>query len=147
MTLLNHLGRLFGGDAAEQDAPHTPAPAGHGDVPRENVMMSDSQRAQLLLTSELIRHHLEQGGESACWLARSVVSSYCPPALIPVLVGHSAQPNKEAHALFERLMMIRSARLTPRQPDWDASDALIAALVEDCAQYLNTWLENINENR
>ncbi len=147
MTLVNRLSRLLGGHAAEQDAPHTPAPAGHGDMPRENVMMSDSQRAQLLLTSEQIRHHLEQGGESACWLARSVVSSYRPPALLPVLIGHSAQPNKEAYALFERLMMIRSAGLPPRQHDWDESDALIAALLKDCAQHLNTWLEEINESR
>lgn len=147
MTLFNRLGQLFGGHAAEQDALPTPAPAGHSDMPRENVMMSDSQRAQLQLACEQIRHHLAQGGEPACWLARSVVTSYQPPALIPVLVGHSAQADKEAYALFERLMMIRSARLTPRQPDWDASDALIAALVADCAQYLNTWLENINENR
>ncbi len=147
MTLFNRLGRLLGGDAAEQDAPHTPAPAGHDDVPREKVMMNDTRRAQLLLTCEQIRHHLAQGGESACWLARSVVSSYRPPALIPVLIGRSTQPNKEAYALFERLMMIRSARLPPRQHDWDESDALIAALLEDCAQHLNTWLEEINENR
>lgn len=149
MTLLNRLSRLFGGHTAIILAAPArgKAPAGHGDVPRENVMINDSLRAQLQLASEQIRHHLEQGGESACWLARSVVSSYRPPALIPVLVGHSALPDKEAYALFERLMMIRSARLTPRQHDWDASDALIAALVEDCAQHLNTWLEQINENR
>ena len=116
-------------------------------MPRENVMMSDSKRAQLLMTFEQIRQHLEEGGESACWLARSVVSNYCPPALIPVQIGRSAQPNKEAYALFERLMMIRSARLPPRQQDWDESDRLFAALVEDCAHYLNTWLEKINENR
>ncbi|MGU5673249.1 hypothetical protein ACV1CZ_21495 [Aeromonas caviae] len=144
MTLVNRLSRLLGGHAVEQDAPHK-IPA--GDIPRENVMMSDTMRAQLLPICEQIRQHLAQGGESACWLARSVVNSYRPPAFLPVLIGHSAQPNKEAYALFERLMMIRSAGLPPRQQEWDESDALIAALLKDCAQHLNTWLEEINENR
>lgn len=143
MTILNRLSLLFGGNAAEQDASRKPpAPA-----PREKVMMNDTMRAQLLLTCEQIRHHLAQGGESALWLARSVVSSYCPPALIPVLIGRSTKPNKEAYALFERLLMIRSARLTPRQQNWDESDELFAALVEECGQHLNSRLEEINETR
>jgi hypothetical protein len=114
MTLLNRLSRLFGGNAAEQEASRKhPAPAGHGDAPREKVMMNDTMRAQLLLTCDPIRYHLAQGGESALWLARSVVSCYRPPALIPVLIGRSTKPNKEAYELFERLLMIRSARLPP----------------------------------
>jgi len=64
MTLFNRLGQLFGGHAAEQDSLPTPAPAGHSDMPRENVMMSDSQRAQLQLAYEQIRHHLAQGGRA-----------------------------------------------------------------------------------
>lgn len=148
MTLLNRLSRLFGGHVAEQETSRKPpAPAGHGDVPREKVMMNDTMRAQLLLTCEQIRHHLAQGGESALWLARSVLSSYRPPALIPVLIGRSTKPNKEAYTLFERLLMIRSAQLTPRQQDWDESDELFAALVEECAEHLNNRLEEINETR
>ncbi|HHQ4546872.1 TPA: hypothetical protein ACSP15_003553 [Aeromonas veronii] len=143
MTILNRLSRLFGGNAAEQDASRkSPAPA-----PCEKVMMNDTMRAQLLLTCEQIRHHLAQGGESALWLARSVVSSYRPPALIPVLIGRSAKPNKEAYALFERLLMIRSAGLTTRQQNWDESDELFAALVEECGQHLISRLEEINETR
>lgn len=142
MTLVNRLSRLLGGHAVEQDAPHK-IPA--GDIPRENVMMSDTMRAQLLPICEQIRQQLAQGGESACWLARSVVNSYRPPAFLPVLIGHSAQPDKEAYVLFERLMMIRSARLSPRQQEWDASDELFAALVEVCAQHLGNQMQEINE--
>ncbi len=48
----------------------------------------------LLLTCEQIRQHLAQGGEPACWLAWSVVSSYRPPHLahyLDRLLGHAEQ--------------------------------------------------------
>ncbi len=92
MTLVNRLSRMLGGHAVEQDPGrrHT----------HENVMMSDSMRAQ---------------------------------------------PDKEAYALFERLMMIRNARLSPRQQEWDASDERFAALVAECAQHLGKLMQEINE--
>lgn len=62
------------------------------------------------------------------------------PARGKAPAGHGDVPR-------ENVMMIRSAQLTPRQHDWDESDALIAALVEDCAQHLNNRLEEINETR
>lgn len=127
MTLLNRLGRLFGGDAAEQGA--------------------SRQTRDLQLICEQIRQHLAQGGDPARWLAWSVVRGYRPPTLPPLAIGVWGKPSNEALALFERLVMIHSARLPPRQQEWDPSDALIAALVEDCAQHLNTRLEEINENR
>jgi len=45
-------------------------------------------------------------------------------------------------ALFERLVMIRSARLPPRQQDWDESDERLATLVEECVQYLTSETGN-----
>lgn len=144
MTLLNRLSRFFGGYADEQEQPHkTQAPAG----PREKILVDDTMRERLQHTGEQILQHLEEGGESALWLARTVVTNYRPPACIPILIGRSAKPNKEACKLFERLMMSRSARLNPCLHDWDESDALIAALVEACAQHLNNRLEEINETR
>lgn len=115
MTLLNRLIRLLGGHAAEKA------------VPRD-----------LLLTCEQIRQHLAQGGEPAGWLAWSVVSSYRPPTWPTISIGFSATPSKEALALFERLVMIRSARLNSCQQDWDESDERLATLVEECVQYLTS---------
>ncbi|GJA77578.1 hypothetical protein [Aeromonas caviae] len=119
MTLLNRLIRLFGGYAADQAAPR-----------------------DLLLTCEQIRQHLAQGGEPACWLAWSVVSSYRPPTWPTISIGFSVTPSREALALFERLVMIRSARLPPRQQDWDESDERLATLVEECVQYLTSETGN-----
>ncbi|WP_323889859.1 hypothetical protein [Aeromonas caviae] len=47
MTLFNRLNRLFGGHTSIilASPARRKAPAGHGDVPRENVMMNDSLRA------------------------------------------------------------------------------------------------------
>ena len=86
MTILNRLSRLFGGNAAEQDAlAQVPGPC-----TCEKVMMNDTMRAQLLLTCEQIRHHLAQGA-SRPYGWRGLSSPAIAPALIPVLIGRSAK--------------------------------------------------------
>lgn len=97
-------------------------------MPRENVMMSDSKRAQLLMTFEQIRQHIEQGGESACWLARSVVSncrrvieihtrSDGKPTFHGQHGGNRVIPTGEdcAHRVTRKSNKVSHQRATPRQ--------------------------------
>lgn len=83
-----------------------------------------------LFTSEQIRQRLEEGGESARWLAQAVVSYYRPAAPAPSLFGFSTKLDEEAQGLFFQLLMVRS------KTDW--SDDQLAALVRECEQYLAT---------
>lgn len=81
-----------------------------------------------LFTTEQIRQRLEEGGESARWLAQAVVSYYRPAAPAPSLFAFSTRLDEEAQGMFFQLLLIRS------KPDW--SDDQLAALVRECEQYL-----------
>lgn len=81
-----------------------------------------------LFTSEQVRQRLEEGGESARWLAQAVVSYYRPAAPAPSLSAFSTLLDEEAQGLFIQLLLIRS------KPDW--SDDQLAALVRECEQYI-----------
>lgn len=81
-----------------------------------------------LFTTEQIRQRLEEGGESARWLAQAVVSYYRPAAPVPSLFSFSAKLDEEAQGMFFQMLLIRS------KPDW--SDDQLAALVRECEQYL-----------
>lgn len=81
-----------------------------------------------LFTSEQIRQRLEEGGESAHWLAQAVVSYYRPTAPAPSLFSFTTKLDQEAQGLFFQLLLIRS------KPDW--SDELLVALVRECELYL-----------
>lgn len=90
--------------------------------------MSNEVGEHQLFTSEQIRHRLEEGGESARWLASAVVSYYRPFAPPPSLFGFSTKLDEEAQGLFIQMLMIRN------KPDW--SDDHLASLVRECEQYL-----------
>ena len=81
-----------------------------------------------LFTTEQIRQRLEEGGESARWLAQAVVSYYRPAAPAPSLFSFSTKLDEEAQGMFFQMLLIRS------KPDW--SDDQLAALVRECEQYL-----------
>jgi hypothetical protein len=49
-----------------------------------------------LFTTEQIRQRLEEGGESARWLAQAVVSYYRPAAPAPSLFSFSTKLDEEA---------------------------------------------------
>ncbi|WP_087757537.1 hypothetical protein [Aeromonas salmonicida] len=81
-----------------------------------------------LFTSEQIRQRLDEGGDSAQWLAQAVVSYYRPAAPAPSLFAFSTKLDEEAQGMFFQMLMIRS------KPDW--SDDQLAALVSECELYL-----------
>lgn len=81
-----------------------------------------------LFTTKQIRQRLEEGGESARWLAQAVVSYYRPAAPAPSLFAFSTKLDEEAQGMFFQLLLIRS------KPDW--SDDQLAALVRECEQHL-----------
>ncbi|POV84769.1 hypothetical protein [Aeromonas sp. ASNIH6] len=81
-----------------------------------------------LFTTEQIRQRLEEGGESARWLAQAVVAYYRPAAPATRLVSVSTKMDEEAQGMFCQMLLSRS------KPDW--SDDQRAALVRECEQYL-----------
>ena len=81
-----------------------------------------------LFTSEQIRQRLDEGGDSAQWLAQAVVSYYRPAVPAPSLFAFSTKLDEEAQGMFFQMLMIRS------KPDW--SDDQLAALVSECELYL-----------
>ncbi|EKP0318726.1 hypothetical protein JFQ90_004008 [Aeromonas veronii] len=75
-----------------------------------------------------IKRRLDQGGDSAVWLAVAVLSYYNPTQPGPSLAGFSTKLDHDAKGAFIQMLQIRD------QADW--SDDALAELAKHCREWL-----------